>query len=360
MENQPPIRPWFRSASIARLEAAQGQTTAPAPAPPPPRPPIQAPVPRIPLARGLTMRAQPPPPQPPTLQQETPPPPPPEAPTRSLGNGAAPVSQQPPRPQASPPPPSPRVRTPPRDPTPPESPRVIKSSSSPPPPSPRLRIPPRDPTPPESPRAIKSSSSTPAESPRKWTFLPFQAQPSPNPEPEQKSVMESQPKSTLTRQESSSNSVKAINKESSSKWSKPAANGTSATSRKKEDGGAWKIVTLAGENTGAYMEMGSSHHGQKLQKEKQQNGQQQNHKGLEIESGSEDGRSSDKKGGKQERKPVAAVVNNNVQSVNNSLLFNSKCKQKSPGVHLALASHRQPKLSKGSDPSFAKRNSQFQ
>ncbi|KAJ6800973.1 putative basic proline-rich protein-like [Iris pallida] len=348
MEKQPTIRPWSRLASLARLEAAQGQTTAPvsappAAAPPPPRPPVQAPVPRIPLARALTTNTQ----APPTLQQETLPLPPPpqqqpsqqqqETPSRSMGNGAPPVSRQSTR---------------------------LQASSSPSPLLPRIRIPSRDPTPPESPRVIRSSSSTPAESPRTRTFRPFPAQPSPNPEPERKPSPNPEPEPKPAIQERSTSSVKAvaeINKESGDNGgatplfprNKPAATETSATSR-KDDGGTWKAITIAGDNMGAYMELGSSQHHQKQQKEKHQNGHQQHHQGLEIESGSEAGRTADKKGGKNVRKPIAAVVNSNVQSVNNSLLFSSKCSQNSPGVHLGLASHHQPKPS--TDPSFVKRN----
>ena len=97
---------------------------------------------------------------------------------------------------------------------------------------------------------------------------------------------------------------------------------------------------------GAYMELGSVHRHHVHRK--QQHGHQLQHQTMGSEQQSIDGKSEDKEKGKAKKsaaegKPAAALVNSNVQSVNNSILLRSSCTQQSPGVHFTLVSKQQLK-----------------
>ncbi|CAL9093465.1 unnamed protein product, partial [Musa acuminata var. zebrina] len=104
--------------------------------------------------------------------------------------------------------------------------------------------------------------------------------------------------------------------------------GKSAT-KKKENENETKAITIAGYNVGAYMDLGSSH-GRQI-------GKQQLHH-AKGESQAEDANDTEGKTTKtaSKRKPMISSVNSNVQSVNNSLLFNASCAQGSPGVHINI------------------------
>lgn len=87
-----------------------------------------------------------------------------------------------------------------------------------------------------------------------------------------------------------------------------------------EDTQGIRVVTLAGENKGAVMEV----------KPWLQNGKQ-----TASESG-EEGKSRDKKG-TAGQSPMAGYFNNNVQGLNNSIIFNSNVRHNDPGIHLSFA-----------------------
>ncbi|KAF3337010.1 hypothetical protein FCM35_KLT19596 [Carex littledalei] len=78
------------------------------------------------------------------------------------------------------------------------------------------------------------------------------------------------------------------------------------------------IITLAGENKGASMYIGEENEGQTSTfTGSARNGKDE----IEIENGEEDSK-------------ISANVNSNVQSINNSVLGESKCDTRDPGVHL--------------------------
>ncbi|XP_054782105.1 uncharacterized protein LOC129289372 [Prosopis cineraria] len=128
-------------------------------------------------------------------------------------------------------------------------------------------------------------------------------------------------------------------------------NGNSATQKnhnEKQNGNhrkSWgsedsrmKIITIAGENRGAYIELIQS-------PKKHEFGDKPNHlyKSENAESG---GSSSDegnvkKKENKSNRRtksshPMAAFMNSNVQCMNNSLLYNASCSHHDPGLRVSL------------------------
>lgn len=92
-----------------------------------------------------------------------------------------------------------------------------------------------------------------------------------------------------------------------------------------------RIITIAGDNKGAVMEMGSwatKHH--------------HYHQG-NVEEGK--GKSSQKNHENEKgmiEMPVKAFMNSNVQGVNNSLLYETFCSHNDPGVHLSLTRNRKP------------------
>ena len=90
------------------------------------------------------------------------------------------------------------------------------------------------------------------------------------------------------------------------------------------------------------MELGSAH-GHHINR-KQQHGNQLT-KGSEQQC--EDGKSDDKKKGEGKKsaadlKPIAALVNSNMQSVNNSILLRSSCTQQSPASTSLLSASDNP------------------
>ncbi|XP_073013142.1 uncharacterized protein [Typha latifolia] len=241
--------------------------------------------------------------------------------------------------------PAPRAAS--RTPTPPQSPKVIK-------------------TPPQSPKVIKTFSPTPPQSPRTNRSLPPAAL-NVNPEPEPKSMQ--MPAAELKSIKTASNSSriprssvplnpitettvidhpppqeerKALDTRSTPPSSKEDKSTVTQTSKKVER--EISIINIAGENMGAYMEVG---YGKPSQK--QQNGQgslpavvQASNPRTLVEKAS--GKKGTKAAAEENAKPMASLVNSNVQCLNNSLLFNSSCTQQSPGVHMTL-SRRKPKSS---------------
>ena len=84
------------------------------------------------------------------------------------------------------------------------------------------------------------------------------------------------------------------------------------------------IITLAGKNNGAIMFVGNE--------DITQQGPEKNHKKANAGTTSDEERSKDK----PNDTPIAASVNSNVQSINNSVLNDSK-REGNPGVHLVVS-----------------------
>jgi hypothetical protein len=104
-----------------------------------------------------------------------------------------------------------------------------------------------------------------------------------------------------------------------------------------------KVITLAGENIGALMELGHNVHGYD---------KKMHHGGTNLTSKSpaQDGKASQSMDNKSttRSKPMTSLVNSNVHSINNSLLFNSSCTQRSPGVYVTYKSNSKGKAHKTS------------
>ncbi|XP_020106683.1 formin-like protein 7 [Ananas comosus] len=302
MESQPPPAgrpPWFRLASIARQEAP------PQPPPPPSRPPIFSAL----RSRADQPTAQPtptppPPPPPPSISPQLP-----AAP--STGNGIAVTGEQ----QAS------RPSTAPSRPATPQSPKIIKTSSQ---------------TPPLSPKA----------------YHPLPAAPNPEPEPKIIPTTPNQTGSIAAKGDSEKNGSKdAANGFGNLQRDEPAVEDKrTASETKKEDARApppsslhptrrhddnkMRIITLAGKNVGAYMELGPS-----LARKVEASA-----------SGSHGGKAVGENSASKSPKPLTTTVNSNVQSINNSWLINSSCNLRSPGVHVKLVSRRKSKNGRPADP----------
>lgn len=96
------------------------------------------------------------------------------------------------------------------------------------------------------------------------------------------------------------------------------------------------VLTLAGENKGAIMDLSPSrktYSPQSLQKRGSPKAWSNEDDG--EKSGSESGRKGDRMQNKS--LPMTAFMNSNVQGVNNSILHNASCTHHDPGVHLVFA-----------------------
>ncbi|KAJ0988720.1 hypothetical protein J5N97_007076 [Dioscorea zingiberensis] len=148
-------------------------------------------------------------------------------------------------------------------------------------------------SPPSSPKIIKSTNSM-------STLAPI-------PEPESKSMLTPQPETMIFSTQDNSTSTKM----KSSKME------TKLNSKREEDS-KWGVITITGDNMGAYMDLASQN--------KKQNNSSSN---MPKKETSKD-------------KPIAALVNSNVQAINNSMVLNNDFAHKNPGVHLSLSSRRRP------------------
>eukprot|EP00252_Welwitschia_mirabilis_P017974 TRINITY_DN40102_c0_g1_i1.p1 TRINITY_DN40102_c0_g1~~TRINITY_DN40102_c0_g1_i1.p1 ORF type:complete len:312 (+),score=88.42 TRINITY_DN40102_c0_g1_i1:103-1038(+) len=104
----------------------------------------------------------------------------------------------------------------------------------------------------------------------------------------------------------------------------------------KNDLSGLKVVTLAGENRGAVMDVGSQpRRGSSVFEHDKSS------VGLESKDSSEDAKKANKEGlpASASGGPVNAYVNSNVQSANNSILYSSTCPHRDPGVKLALSNN---------------------
>lgn len=120
--------------------------------------------------------------------------------------------------------------------------------------------------------------------------------------------------------------------------------------RKPADDGTERgvsVLTLAGENMGACMDFsgGGGHRG-----ERKNNGRRLAESTGNVAPGTtgekplvdDEGKGAfkSKPGASPTKPPMVALVNSNVQSVNNSVMLNSSCVQQSPGVYITLSSGR--------------------
>ncbi|MFQ6670855.1 hypothetical protein Gotur_035597 [Gossypium turneri] len=111
-----------------------------------------------------------------------------------------------------------------------------------------------------------------------------------------------------------------------------------------EDAGM-RVITIAGENKGAFMELIKSPHKNGFQGSPHRlaNSSRIGSDGSDYHSysSSEDGDGKMKaKSNGSNTMPMSAFMNSNVQGVNNSIVYNSSCTHHDPGVHLSL--HRKP------------------
>ncbi|THU55648.1 hypothetical protein C4D60_Mb11t08780 [Musa balbisiana] len=312
MANQPPAgRPWLlRLASQARLEP-QIQAPPPQPALPPRGPPIR----QASLALGRS----------PLLASD--PPPPPTQP-RALPQTALPAQPTSPQPVAPP--------TPQR----PPSPRPVATSAA------------RSPTPPQSPKVIQTPSPTPSSPSRMTSTRPPSSTPVPHPEPELKRTVEQENAKKSGANGSSNGVVEAQKNSRSSNHSDSSKHSAQPTDMKafpspspleKKDIRKMRAVTIAGHNIGAFMDLGSPY---SYQSRRQQVHYAKNEPQVEDVKNTEGKTYAEEKVTKAATKqqPMLSLVNSNVQSVNNSLLFNTSCAHGSPGVHINIASngHKNP------------------
>ncbi|XP_077239830.1 uncharacterized protein LOC143880746 [Tasmannia lanceolata] len=391
MSNQPTlIRPRFRLPSMSRMPEGPpipGPQPPPVQAPPPllqvpPRPIVQVPMPPPPLVEA---------PLPPIIQAPSPPPPPPLQ-TQSASTPAPapmPQPQRPPSPMPQPqrplepqqPQPQAQIQSQESAPTlsrttpdipivsvqvePPQAALVKPSGSSSLPASPRPKVASRNPTPLPSPK-MNVKPSSPSQSPKTKPSSPpplplppsSQLKPFDNPEPEPVKPLPqpvvTEPKTVLVQEEPKKGAGQVHMKgteEANRKGveSIMTQNGRQASTGRNKHGDEevrMRVITIAGENKGAYMELASSHSNNKKHEkdEKEKVGYKAN--GAEgDENESEREGSSSKSNGKDKMGPMKAFVNSNVQSVNNSIMFNSSCAHNDPGVHLAIS--RKPLPNKG-------------
>ncbi|KAJ0111315.1 hypothetical protein Patl1_00659 [Pistacia atlantica] len=116
-----------------------------------------------------------------------------------------------------------------------------------------------------------------------------------------------------------------------------------------EEGGM-KVITIAGENKGAFMEVikspvkhgfdGSPHSLGRIDPKTEKGGSVWHKHGSSSSSGEEENSKKKDKSHKEKglhSPPMDAYMNSNVQGVNNSILFNSSCSHHDPGVHLSLS-----------------------
>ncbi|KAE9598048.1 hypothetical protein Lal_00004012 [Lupinus albus] len=351
MANQPPIRPWFRLAAIR---------TAPTPAPAPAPAPESRPIFSIPTFRSTTSAPSSPHTQPTKPREPTPPPPlqpQPQPQPQSLSHIAganrgsapsspdkrivhAPLSSLPTSPiqkatltnintnkNTTSVPSSPLSHKQPNT----SSPKTIKADSvyNSPNLSPNLK----PTTPPPSPLILPHSQLIPKEAEQKTMLVQ---------KPVEKPKQWNGNGTELHRKEGNDgNNHDGKGKESESNdrgCNKKVSNSDT------EDYGM-NVITIAGENRGAYMELV---HSQKKHEanyvHKKGNGSKMNGDvvGGESESsisaeGSANRKDKNEKGRTKSSFPMAAYMNSNVQCVNNSLLYNASCSHHDPGVHLSLS-----------------------
>nr|GMD83788.1 vegetative cell wall protein gp1-like [Ipomoea batatas] len=343
---QQQARPMFRFASMLR----------PAGAPPPPpaaapqpmfRPPVAAPFrPPPPQTRDPSPPQRPPTAAPPQPVAPPPAPPAPRSPARTVQPRFT-VGAPPPAPAATIPsaPKSPAAAIPGvQDPTRPfqlyQAPKPATSSSS-------SRSPP-----PPSPKNLETNQYSPKVKPVSPLKLPPAAQFKPETEVEPRIPAEIDQKTVVVQQRSERNKATAQKLNATQRYSSSETEWTGkreAMVTKDKDNVHHKkrsdteeplgmsILTLAGENKGAMMELSpaapANKHGfngnpRRLQSEGDNSGKESDEEGKSSRMGPK---------GTTDSLPMTAFMNSNVQGVNNSVLHNASCNHHDPGVHLVFS-----------------------
>ncbi|KAM7260833.1 hypothetical protein ACFE04_026308 [Oxalis oulophora] len=303
-------RPWFRLAAISRPALATEPTPAPVQSQGP-----SLPQPRPPVVRPTTFRpvAQPPQILPPAVNAPPPPRPTtsPPAPT-SVTNGASSYV--------------------------PTSP-ILKAAASPPPSvpnSPAKTVTTNSPT-----KVIPNSTSLTTSPARGMPVSPTTTNNVPNtfsPKQSPKTIkhVDKTPPPTPYRSQHMATPPSQINQP---KFPTQPDNMKKETDINHKPGndkpsdpeqGNMKVITMAGENRGAFMEVIHS--------------PKKKHNGYTTYSSSSDQERSPRNNNNNKHKgksmnntlPMRAFMNSNVQGVNNSIVYNSSCTHHDPGVHLAL------------------------
>ncbi|CAI8615775.1 unnamed protein product [Vicia faba] len=349
MANPPPVRPWFRLTSI---RPAPAPAPAPAPVPAPAPAPEPRPIMSLPAFRTASAPSSP-------------------------HNQPQPEEKKPEQTPSSPPhrilaPNSYSSSSPIHKPT-----QYSSSSSSPEKTTNTSRVP----IPTQSPKTIKQNVLTPTHSPKAESIAsppsPLTLPPSQFKSQDERSKipMEAEPKAVLVQK--SHNGNNELHREthnnhsnSSQYGNKHSGNGEfhrenqnhhnsshhgnkhvsvkeRETKERKfsdsEDSGM-RVITIAGENRGAYMELVQSqkkHEPNYLHKKGNLKPNTIKVDGSESESSSvEEGKinknDKNQKGRTKSSFPMAAYMNSNVQCVNNSLLFHASCSHHDPGVRVSL------------------------
>ncbi|GAB2291115.1 hypothetical protein Dimus_025372 [Dionaea muscipula] len=127
---------------------------------------------------------------------------------------------------------------------------------------------------------------------------------------------------------------------------------TSFDSEEKKKNNGMRVITIAGDNKGAMMELGNHvgkgnnniPHSYSYRRSQLAQGKGSSDEAESDHSGSEGWVETKDRGGRKTTAtplPFNAYMNNNVQGVNNSIMYNSSCTHNSPGVHFSL-SRKQP------------------
>ncbi|XVF22317.1 hypothetical protein REPUB_Repub12eG0162600 [Reevesia pubescens] len=329
MSNQPaPTRPWFRLSSMARPAAPQGPSPTPQPTPAP-----RAATSVRPAFRPA-VQAQPPPPAAGVSSVPTSP-----VAVSRASQPSSPVTATAAGPTTSPPktaitasvPSSPAKTAPtttvkPAIQSPIQSPRIKPPTA--PPPSPLTLSPPQLKTKAELEPKIPVEAEQKTvlvqktiDKPKGWLFG--------SPQP-QKDLGDTH-KPNIGQKEPSKNGE-----------TKEKGHGKKFSSDSEDAG--MRVITIAGENKGAFMELiqsphkngfqGSPHLLQKKVNTSRTGSDGSDHKS--YSSSEEDNRKMKDKSNTSKTMPMNAFMNSNVQSVNNSIVYNSSCTQHDPGVHLSL------------------------
>ncbi|GER57845.1 delta-adaptin [Striga asiatica] len=114
------------------------------------------------------------------------------------------------------------------------------------------------------------------------------------------------------------------------------SNGSKKKVSDSEDLGM-RVITLAGENRGAIMQLSPSH--KKTRNNLAKYASSSDGQGSGVENGGEDKSKNKEKNGKNAAvpaQPMTGFFNSNVQGINNSILYNAKCGHNDPGIHVSL------------------------
>ncbi|KAL7588743.1 hypothetical protein Lser_V15G36385 [Lactuca serriola] len=358
-----PSRPWFRLATMVRPPPPAAP---PAPTPQPDQAPPPPPRPAAFMRPAFSQTFRAPPTVPPTQTTTTPPPvSPPPRPIATLpaANGVAPTSPPQPRSaRASPPPPSPKVTSSSTSSTSP----MQQSRSPSPVPTPHVSPPPPPPPPQPSysPPPIPRSSTPTYSPPKSGKPLQKNSLPSPPnpinpvshppsplalPSPQLKPEYEQKTMVVQETKEIPKNLDKGFNgdiRRHLGNWGtrnskKPETSKKHSQSHSDSEDGGMRIITIAGENKGAIMELspfgkkthnfGDNPHRLHMKKDSPTASQ--------LSDGEKSGSNSDGKSKaiKSKSQLMSAVMNSNVQGVNNSILYNCSTSHHDPGVHLSLS-----------------------